>query len=140
MMGTTTEYTTTEIEQCPECGADVEHYHANVLGDPVHHVWHRCTQCDWTDAPFTPPKHEPETPLYKCMDDPSEYGEPDDAEADTIPDTGEEDDIHTHTQQLQDMYTTGYSAGRIAGKLEALSEYMAVLGRINERIQKVKRP
>lgn len=130
MMGTTTEYTTTEIEQCPECGAGVEHYHANVLGDPVHHVWHRCTQCDWTDAPFTPPKHKPETPLYKCMDDPSEYGEPDRAEA----------DAHAYTQQLQDMYTIGYSAGRIAGRLEALSEYMTMLGRITERNQKVKRP
>lgn len=23
-----------DIDKCPECGADVEHYHANVLGEP----------------------------------------------------------------------------------------------------------
>lgn len=124
------------IDKCPECGADVEHYHANVLGDPVHHVWHRCTQCDWTDAPLTPPKREPETPLYKCMDDPSEYGEPEDVEPDTIPDIGEEDDIREYNQQLQAMYTRGYRAGRIAGKSEALSEYATMLDKINERKQR----
>lgn len=67
------------IDKCPECGAGVEHHHANVLGDP------------------------------------SEYGEPDDVEDDTIPDTGEEDDIREYNQQLQAMYARGYRAGRIAG-------------------------
>lgn len=87
-----------DIDKCPECGAHVEHYHANVLG------------------------------------------EPEDVEPDTIPDTGEEDDIREYNQQLQAMYARGYRAGRLAGKSEALTVYATMLGKINERNQKEKRP
>lgn len=43
-----------------------------------------------------------------------------DVEPDTIPDTGEEDDIREYNQQLQAMYTRGYREGRLAGYTEAL--------------------
>lgn len=112
-----------DIDKCPECGEPVDVMHDNVLGERKRHRYHRCTACDWTDAPF-----------------PNTTTDDDDVEADTIPDTGEEDDIREYNQQLQDMYALGYKAGRIAGKIEALSEYATRLGKINERKQKAKRP
>lgn len=94
-----------DIDKCPECGAHVDIMHANVLGDTEHHRYHRCTACDWTDAPF-----------------PNTTTDDDDVEADTIPDTGEEDDIHNYNQQLQNAYARGYREGRLAGYAQALSQ------------------
>ncbi|RSX44676.1 HNH endonuclease [Bifidobacterium castoris] len=37
--------------KCPECGAPVNVIHVNRIGDPTHHRYHRCTACDWADAP-----------------------------------------------------------------------------------------
>lgn len=37
--------------KCPECGAPVNVTHVNRIGDPTRHRYHRCTACDWTDAP-----------------------------------------------------------------------------------------
>lgn len=123
------------IDKCPECGAPTERWHANMLydvGRPTI-VYHRCTQCDWDDLPYDLTKRE-------RTDNPDGTFEPEDVEPDTIPDTGEEDDIREYNQQLQAMYARGYREGRLAGKIEALSEYATMLGKINERKQKAKRP
>lgn len=95
-----------DIDKCTECGASTERVHANMLYDMGRHIiYRRCTQCDWNDAPFELHKREPE-----------------DVEADTIPDSGEADDIREYNNQLQAMYERGYRAGRLAAKLEALTQ------------------